>query len=145
VILLIVGSTYSPRAFDTSTEARKSSATVATDAYLTEADSVDQLVSRMTELLDAVNKANGVNQDAVSQNIAYQQSLSDLDAQIQNARNGVEGYSLGLDTNTQAGRDNYGMLLEVAKGGQAAAKAQFDATGSTEGYKAALEASRQAV
>ncbi|PPH11633.1 phage tail tape measure protein [Rathayibacter sp. AY1C1] len=121
------------------------SATTAAEAYITEADSVDQLVSRMTELLDAVNKANGVNQDAVSQNIAYQQSLSDVDAQIQKARDGVEGYSLGLDTNTQAGRDNYGMLLEVAKNGQAAAKAQFDATGRTDEYRTALENSRQAV
>ncbi|PPG44346.1 phage tail tape measure protein [Rathayibacter sp. AY2B5] len=126
-------------------EGSAESAGAAAEAYITEADSVDQLVSRMTELLDAVNAANGVNQDAVSQNIAYQQSLSDVDAQIEKARAGVEGYSLGLDTNTQTGRDNTSMLLELAKNGQAAAKAQFDATGSTEGYRAALEASRQAV
>lgn len=117
----------------------------AAEAYLAEGEAVGDLTDQLTQLMAKVDEANGKNQDAVTANLAYQQSIDDVDAQIQKARDGIEGYSLGLDENTQTGRDNYGMLIELAKNGRDVADAQFQATGNTAAYKAALDASKQAV
>ncbi len=117
----------------------------AAEAYVDAAGSVDDLNKELWDLIDTINEANGVGQDAISANIDYKNVLADVDEQIQKARDGVEGYALTLDENTQAGRDNMDMLVELAKAGREAADKQFALTGNTDEYWAALQASRQAV
>lgn len=117
----------------------------ATDAYVEQSGAVEDLSNQLWDLIDAISEANGTGQDAISANIDYKNVLADVDEQIQNARDGVEGYALGLDENTQAGRDNMDMLVDLAQKGQEAADKQFALTGNTDEYWAALEASRQAV
>ncbi|KQX07206.1 hypothetical protein ASC59_05260 [Leifsonia sp. Root1293] len=117
----------------------------AADAYLAAADQAAGLNDEVTGLVDAINKANGIGIDAVSANIAYQDALSKVAEQIANVRAGTEGYAAGLDVATQAGRDNYNVLLDQAEGGQAAADAQFALDGNTKNYVAALQANRDKV
>lgn len=71
--------------------------------------------------------------------------MAAVDEQIQRAREGQEGYSLTLDTSTQAGRDNLSMLNDLASNAQTAAEAQFALDGNTNTYKASLEAGRQSL
>lgn len=64
---------------------------------------------------------------------------------IQKARDGAEGYALTLDTNTQSGRDNKDMLVDLAQQAQNAAEKQFALDGNTDAYRSTLESSRQAL
>ncbi|GAA1677528.1 phage tail tape measure protein [Microbacterium lacus] len=126
-------------ATDENTESTQSAA----DAYIAASDEVSGLTSKLDELIGRINEANGVGQDAVSANLSYKDALAGVDEVIQKARDGVEGYSATLDTSTQAGRDNLGMLVELASKAQDAAEKQFELDGNTEAYRATLEASRQ--
>ncbi|MEF2979109.1 phage tail tape measure protein [Subtercola sp. YIM 133946] len=111
----------------------------ATAAYEAASGAAVDLGKAVKDLMDAIDAANGVGQDAVSKNIAYQQSMSDLNDQMQKIADGTEGYAATLDTTTQAGRDNLGMLNDLADSGEQAAKAQFDLDGNTQTYQATLQ------
>lgn len=113
--------------------------------YIEAADGASQLEGDLQELLDLLNEANGVGQDAITTNIDYQNALADVDDTIRQAREGVEGYALTLDQGTQAGRDNMGMLVDLAKDAWDAAEAQYALDGNTEAYRQRLETSRQAL
>ena len=120
-------------------------ALTAADAYLETADKAAALDDEIITLMDSMNELNGVGQDASSANIAYQQSIADVDEQIRLINEGTEGYAKTLDIGTEAGRENRGMLDELAASNQTAAKAQFNLDGNTANYKTTLEAGRQAV
>jgi TP901 family phage tail tape measure protein len=117
----------------------------AADAYLAVADAAAETDSNLLKLIETINKANGVGQDASSANIAYQKTLDDVDAQIQKINEGTEGYAKTLDITTAAGRDNRTLLDDLAKSNQDAATAQFNLDGNTDAFKKTLEAGRQAV
>ncbi|WP_136045329.1 phage tail tape measure protein [Microbacterium sp. K41] len=123
---------------DESAEESKSAA----EGYIEAAGGADQLRQDLDKLIDLLNEANGVGQDAITANIDYRNTLADVDEAIANARAGVEGYAIGLDQGTQSGRDNMGMLVDLAKDAWDAAEAQFALDGNTESYRANLEASR---
>lgn len=127
------------KATDDTTESTESAA----DAYVEAAEGVADLEGKIRTLVDTINKANGVGQDAVTANINYQDALRQVDEQIKNVREGVEGFGAGLDTTTQAGADNKQMLVDLAKDAQDAAQAQFELDHNTDAYRATLEASRQ--
>lgn len=131
------------------TEAATDDSTVATEtateAYLAEADSVEDLNTKLSELVDQINEANGVNSDAITANADYQQALSDVSDQIDAIAAGTEGYARGLDLTTQAGRDNTAMLQDLASDSQDAAAAQFELDGNTEAYTTRLAEGRQAL
>lgn len=129
-------------------EATKESADAAgtaTDAYLDQANSVEDLSSKLSTLIDTINRANGVGQDAITANIDYQNALARVDEQILKAREGAEGYALTLDQSTQAGRDNMDMLVALSKDAFEAATAQHALDGNTQAYRQSLEGSRQAL
>lgn len=117
----------------------------AADAYMQTADEAKKLADKVMGLVDAMNRANGIGQDAVTTNIHYRDSLAKIDEAIANAAAGVDGYSATLDLSTEAGRNNMGMLVDLAKDAQDAAEAQFALDGNTDSYRATLEASRQAL
>ncbi len=117
----------------------------ATQAYLDAAGGVSDLTSQLADLITEINKANGVGQDAVSANAAYQGAVAKVDDTIKKAKKGAEGYSLSLDGNTQAGADNLAMLSDMAEKSQASAKATFDADNNSQAYVANLQAGRQAL
>lgn len=117
----------------------------AADAYLAAADETKGLDDKLKSLIDTLNKANGIGQDAITTNTAYQQAIIDADIAVQNAITGVEGFGTGLDVTTQFGIDNNNMLVDLAAKSQDAAKAQFDLDGNTANYKATLEAGHQAI
>ena len=117
----------------------------AAKAYLEESKSVDALQSQLTQLIDAINDVNGVNQDAITANSDYQEALAAADEQIRLIAEGTEGYAATLDLSTEAGRNNTDLLIDLADKSQTAAKAQFDLDGNTANYRATLEAGRQAV
>lgn len=116
----------------------ESSATTAADAYLEEADAVSELQSQLADLIEAMNEANGVGQDAISQNIQYQEALETV-------RQAIADGAAGLDVSTEAGRENMAMLVDLADRSQGAAEAQFALDGSTEGYIARMREGRQAL
>lgn len=119
------------------------SATTAASAYQDAADQANNLIDQIDQLIESVNKANGVGQDAVSANAAYQQSLADVQDTIEKAHEGQEGYSTSLAQNTVEGSKNAQMFADLAQKSQDAAKAQFDLDHNTDAYRANLEAGRQ--
>jgi TP901 family phage tail tape measure protein len=138
----------SREAFKQQAEASKDSTdsvSKAGDAFQDTADKAKALDDKIMELMGSMNELNGVGQDASAANIAYQQSLDDLDEQIALNNSGAEGYATTLDIGTEAGRNNRAMLDELAASNQAAAEAQFELDGDTAAYKLTLEAGHQAV
>jgi TP901 family phage tail tape measure protein len=134
------------------TDANAESTSTAADAYIEAAGGADDLLSSLTDLINIINESNDAGQDAISKNIDYRNSMDELNAVIQGAREGIDAnndgvadYSLTLDQNTQAGRDNMQMVLDMAEAGRVAAEAQFALDGNTQLYRESLEASRQAV
>ena len=126
-------------------ERNETSVASAADAYMEAAGNTSDLNDELQKLIDTINEANGVGQDAISKNIDYRDALAGVDETIQKAREGVEGYALSLDQGTQVGRDNMAMLVDMAKSAQDAAGAQFELDSNTDQYRATLEASRQAL
>ncbi len=128
-----------------STGQSSSSAQTAANSYLDAAKGANALLGELTQLIGVVNKANGVGQDAVSANVAYQEALSKADEAVRKASDGAEGYGFTLDIATEAGRRNNGALVDIASSGQAAADKQFALDQNTQNYRATLEGTRQAV
>jgi hypothetical protein len=124
-----------------STSKTKDSAKAYTDAQ----KEVAGLARDLDELIDALNKANGVGQDAITKNIDYQATLADVDTQIAKVKAGTDGYAATLDISTKAGQDNKNMLVDLAKDAWDAAKAQFDLDGNTEAFQKRLVDSREAL
>ena len=98
---------------------------------------------RLMDLIDAVDKANGLNRDAVSANIDYQDTLRAVDEQIRNINDGVEGYAKGLDIATESGAANMEMLVGMSQDAWDAAAAQLELDGNTATFTETLEAQRQ--
>lgn len=115
----------------------------AADAYLEASGEVAELGKQLGDLIKALNEANGIGQDAVSANIAYEESLAAAAEQIDNIRKGTEGFAAGIDVTTEAGRENKAMLVDLAEQSQAAAEAQFKLDGNTQAYASTLAAGRQ--
>lgn len=113
-------------------------ATSAADAYMEQADTVSDLNDQLMQLIESMNEANGVGQDAVSQNIQYQETLTAV-------RDAIAEGATGLDISTEAGRKNMDMLVALAADSQSAAEAQFALDGSTKGYIARMGEGRQAL
>jgi TP901 family phage tail tape measure protein len=120
-------------------EATESSA----EAYQTEADAVTDLSSQLSGLIDTINEANGVGQDAVTANARYQSALEGLTDQVE--KNGSS-----LDQATAAGAANAASLADVAGAAQNAASAQYEqdqatmsAEEATQKYVATLTTQRQ--
>ena len=133
----------------------------ATEAYLDEASSIDDLNSQLQELIDRINEANGIGQDAVSTNAAYQESIAGISEEVQRQKdkflepqkrayeelNGtldgfvgnLDGFSLSLDQTTVAGSANAAMLADVAGKAQTAAEAQFEVDKQTMSGKDAAD------
>jgi TP901 family phage tail tape measure protein len=135
-------------ATDENTESTKTAA----EAYIDAASGASDLDDELTTLLETINEANGVGQDAISANIAYKDSLAEIDDVIQKAREGIDenndglaDYVLTLDEGTDAGRRNKEMLVDLAREAEEAAKKQFELDGDTENYRKTLEDSRQAL
>jgi len=107
-------------------------------AYQSAASKAEGLNSNLNSLIDTINKANGVGQDAVSTNAAYQRALADVREKV----GSLEG---GLDESTEAGSANSDMLADLAKKSQDAAKAQLELDGNSDAYYATVAAGRQAL
>jgi len=130
----------------------KPSAVEAADAYLKTADSADETNDAVRRLIDSMNAVNGKNQDAISSNADYQQSLqdvkdkiADIDPATGKARTGVEAFQHTLDESTAAGSANVAMLSDLAAKGQDAAQKQLDASGNADQFTASLQANYDAV
>jgi TP901 family phage tail tape measure protein len=96
----------------------------AAEAYSEQAEAVEELNAQVTELINQINAANGVNQDAISANADYQAALAGLTDQ-------VEKMGASLDENTVAGSANADALSGVARSAQEAAAAQFEVDRTT--------------
>jgi len=133
-------------------------ASAAADAYRAAADEADALAGEVMSLVDAVNAANGVGQDAVTTNARYQEALAGISEEVARQREEYEaahgtldGFVLSLDQSTAAGSSNAAMLADVAGAAQTAAAAQYEqdlatmsAKDATDKYAATLAAQRQA-
>ena len=131
------------KALTSSTDANASSTDAAAEAYSRAASTAEDLQDQLNSLIDSINKANDVGQDAITQNLDYQNALAKVDDAIAQANAGAEGYANTLDTSTQAGRDNLDMLVGMSAKARDAAEAQYKLDGNTDAYRATLEASRQ--
>ncbi len=112
-----------------STEASKTAA----DTYLEEAGAVSDLESQLRELISTMMEANGQNQDAISANAQWRESLGGIKDEVEDqkeaykkANGSLRGYTQSLDESTASGAANAAMLAGVAADAQKAAEAQFD-------------------
>lgn len=121
------------------------STATAAEAYQTAADKAGELQSNLNSLIDTINKANGVGQDAVTSNAAYQSALSDAATAVAEfaEANGISASN--IDESTKAGSDNAAMFADLARKSQDAAQAQFDLDGNVDNYISTLEGGRQAL
>lgn len=124
------------------TEENAETTSVAATAYLEAAREAEGLTRTLDELIDTVNEANGVGQDAITSNIRYREALAKVDETIAKAKAGTEGYSLTLDLNTREGQQNMKMLVDLAKEAQDAARKQYELDGNTDNYRKTLQNSR---
>ncbi|MFE7067397.1 phage tail tape measure protein [Microbacterium sp. NPDC057658] len=115
----------------------------AAEAYLAESDAVGALNDEFSALISSIDEANGKNRDAVTANIDYQNTLRDVDEQIRNINDGVEGFGRGLDITTAAGAANKEMLVSLSQDASDAAAAQLELDGDTAAFTETLEAQRQ--
>jgi TP901 family phage tail tape measure protein len=127
------------------TEGSASATTQSADAYMAANTEASELLGTLTELVAQINAANGVGQDAVSSNAAYQAALAGVKETIEQAKAGAEGFSTSMDENTEAGAANAEMFADMAAKSQAAADAQFALDNNSETYIANLNAGRQAL
>lgn len=140
------------------TKASVDPAETAADAYMAEAETVTNLASELGGLVDQINAANGINQDAISANASYQEALAGVSEEVKRQREEYEaangslaGFNLSLDQNTQSGASNAASLSSVAQAAQEAAEAQFaadqqtmSADGATSAYIETLNRQRDA-
>jgi TP901 family phage tail tape measure protein len=108
------------------------------EAYKKAADTAATLESNLTKLIDTINKANGVGQDAVSANANYRKALADVAEAVKKAKGGI-------DESTVAGSANAQMLADLAQKGEDAATKQFALDGNTTNYTKSLIDNRQAI
>lgn len=127
------------------TDDNAGSTATAAEAYQTAADKAGELQSNLNSLIDTINKANGVGQDAVTSNAAYQSALSDVSKAVAEfaEANGIS--AANIDESTTAGADNAAMFADLARKSQDAAQAQFDLDSNVDNYIATLEGGRQAL
>ena len=116
-----------------------SSVASAAESYKAEADQVDNLTSELKQLVDQIDTANGVNQDAVTANADYQEALSGLSNQVKQQKDSVDGYTTSLDQNTAVGSGNASMLSAIAQKAQDAAAKQYTLDQSTMSSKDAAD------
>lgn len=126
-----------------SDNAATETAETTTDAYLEQADAVNDLADELSTLIDAINEANGVNQDAISSNNDYQDTLREVEGQIAKIKAGADGYAASLDATTVAGNENLDMLTKQARDSQDAAAATLAVDGSTKDYIERLKEGRE--
>ena len=126
-------------------EEAEAPAKTAAEAYVEAADSAADLRDELDQLLALLNESNELGQDAISANLDYKDALAAVDEQIQKARDGVEGYSLGLADNTQAGRDNMGLLVGIAEKAWSVVEADLAHGASIEEVQQKLNDSRDAL
>lgn len=139
----------------------KNSTQEAAAAYKDAAGEAANLKDQIAQLLDQVNDANNIGQDAVSTNARYKESLAGVSAEVQRqkdafiqaqsdayeAANGnlegfegtLDGFALSLDETTAAGSGNADMLSGIAANAQAAAEAQYILDQQTMGGKEATD------
>ena len=141
----------------TATDINADATRSAADAYLDASDEAAGLTDTLDTLLAKVDESNGVNQDAVSANATYRQSLADIAADVQRQKDAYEeanktldGFTLSLDESTVAGSANAASLAGIAQSAQDAALAQFEvdkttmsAKDATDKYIATLGLSRE--
>jgi TP901 family phage tail tape measure protein len=115
------------------------------DSYQAAASEVAAMESELSGLIDTINRVNGLGQDAIATNAAYEAGLAKATATVSEyvAANGQTAAS--IDESTAAGSANAAMFADLAEKSQDAAKAQFDLDGNSTGYIANLEAGRQAL
>ena len=151
----------------------ESPAREAATAYKDAAAEAKALTDEVLSLVEAVNEANGVGQDAVTANARYQESLAGISTEMEKQRQeylepqkqayeelhgsldgfvgDLSGFVASLDESTAAGSANAAMLAQVAGDAEKAAGAQYEldlktmsAKDATEKYASTLAAQRQA-
>lgn len=98
--------------------ATKQSETAA-EAYIEQADAVQDLNSQLGDLIEKINAANGVAVDAITANADYLSAMDGLKGQ-------AEKLGTSLDEATVAGSANAAAMGEIAEKARDAAQAQFE-------------------
>lgn len=109
------------------------------------ADSVADVTERLQkrkdlqkELAEAQKASADTNKDGTIDTDESKRKAED----IASLKKELEGFALGLDQSTQAGRDNAAMLDEVSSNALDLAKETYERTGSEEAYRQSLIKSR---
>lgn len=136
--------TEKARQSEEATKGSAEAAGTAAEAYQAEADTIDDLNSQLTGLINKINEANGVAVDAITANSDYLSALDGLASQ-------AEKLGFSLDESTVSGSANAAAMGELSDKARAAAEAQFEqdlatmsADDAAKKYAATLADQRQA-
>ncbi len=128
------------------TERAASSTDTAAAAYMNAATQAEDLTEELDKLIESMNAANGTNQDAISTNARWRESLDGISGEVKEQREAYErahgsldGFTMSLDRGTTSGASMADMLSSVAGNAQAAATAQYEVDKTTVGAKAAAD------
>jgi len=142
---IVVEGTKAKKDLIAATQEDTNSTQDATAAYSNAASAAQNLNDQISQLIDTINAANGVGQDAVTSNAAYQKALSDTTDAVKKYVKEHGKTPAALDQSTAAGSANAAMLADLAKKNEDAAKAQFTLDGNTDSYTATLTAGHDAI
>ncbi|WP_066038653.1 phage tail tape measure protein [Herbiconiux solani] len=140
-----------------STEKNRDAVQDAADAYIGQDDAASGLLDTLTQLIDKINEANGIGQDAVRANADYQAALAGISDEVkrqqdeyEKANGSLEGYIFSIQEGTEQGTANAAMFADLADSSQKAAQAQFEldlktmsAKDASDKYFATLQSGRQ--
>lgn len=111
------------------------SAVVTAEAYEAVEESIDGVITSVSDLATELAELNGTNLDARAAARALEAAYDDFDAALE--ENGRT-----LDTTTEAGRNNESALDDIAQAALDTGKAIIDSGGSYADYQASLQGSR---
>ena len=107
------------------------------------ADGIRKIDEAATEAVRPLEEMFGLLSEWTSANIDQREAQRELEEAIDAAQAAYERNGVGLDENTEKGRQNAGALDRIATNAMAAAQAILDTTGSQDLANAALERGRQ--
>ncbi len=117
----------------------------ATDALSDEEKAAQEAADAIDDLIEATEKLAGLNRSMMEAGIQYEAALDEVGGKLDEIREKYGDQARTLDINTEAGRANAEVLLDLAAKGEEYAASILRQTGSQDQYAASLAVSRQAL
>ncbi|TFC59405.1 MULTISPECIES: phage tail tape measure protein [unclassified Cryobacterium] len=117
----------------------------AAPAYVAVEESIDGVITSVSDLATELAKLNGQNLDAREAARALEEAYDSFDESLAENGAGLNELGTDLDTTTEAGREMQSKLDDIAQAALDTGQAIIDSGGKYADYQASLQASRDAL